>query len=543
MYQPDLSVENFVLMVFLPRTHAVACAGCLGLCGPTLDRPDHNKCPWGERGFATARHAPCARERYGVQNNSNPHRSVKDRASGSDSSSSAQSPFSKPSSSPFSWFLKKPKQEQAPAPQRSKSVQESQAAQQPKTSQQPATPTTSQQLSSASVSTSQQGGTQANASQEARASSQVNASSHPTPPQAGQPSASQSSSPQSSSNRPPQVSSLPGVYVSPQSRMSSQPGAAPQSGDFNSIPAHWPQAFSVDIAAAEARKLGQGKAVIAGALGIFSIIFAIPMPLMGFILGLIAIVLAVKSRKEIGRDIKTTVGKVCGIISVVIAVIQFVVYAAIFAVGLSSLYATYDGDFETIIGVITGEIPYQTEEELAAQEENKAEVVEVVSAQFDLLINQDEELVAELTEQIEDSFDAYMGVTHEALGVDPADLVRWMLTDLTYEVGSVYVYDYGDGYDVTADAYIDVEYRDFYDFFVIFYESIENLNETYRSQGGMTTEEYAGRVSDLYYEAMEETTTTTSYFTYLSLTEVDGEWVVDEESWQSALDYMFLFYF
>ena len=71
-----------------------------------------------------------------------------------------------------------------------------------------------------------------------------------------------------------------------------------------------------------------GKATGALVCGIFAILLAWA-PLFGIILGIVAIVLAVKAVKEAGKDGKATGGKVCGIIGIVLSVLSFILYLVI----------------------------------------------------------------------------------------------------------------------------------------------------------------------------------------------------------------------
>ena len=79
---------------------------------------------------------------------------------------------------------------------------------------------------------------------------------------------------------------------------------------------------------------GYGKAMGAFICGIAAIVFSM-FPLIGIILGIIAIVLASQYVKAYGKDSKATAGKITGIIGVVLGVLAIIFYIMMIAFSYS----------------------------------------------------------------------------------------------------------------------------------------------------------------------------------------------------------------
>ena len=159
------------------------------------------------------------------------------------------------------------------------------------------------------------------------------------------------------------------------------------------------------------------------------------------------------------------------------------------------------------------------------------------TAELDKLVNQDEATVQYLASELDEGFTEAMDVSHTDLGIDPADLARWMLTDLTYTPDGVYVYEE----DGEGTMYADIEMRDSYAFMLNFYDKVNALNGSEEVKT-MTEDEAKARIGELYYEAMDETTDMTTYYATVDLVKEGDQWVVDQDSWEEELDYMFGIY-
>ena len=286
------------------------------------------------------------------------------------------------------------------------------------------------------------------------------------------------------------------------------------------------------VAPAYAQK-SNGKAIGALICGILAILFSW-LPLLGVILGIVAIVLASKSAKQFGRDGKATGGKVCGIVGIVFAVLGFIFWGMVSCAVISSMDDYADTGYSELDAVINSGDSGSVSTDLT-EAEQQAEAA--ATAELDKLVNQDEATVQYLASELDEGFTEAMDVSHTDLGIDPADLARWMLTDLTYTPDGVYVYEE----DGEGTMYADIEMRDSYAFMMNFYDKVNALNGSEEVKT-MTEDEAKARIGELYYEAMDETTDMTTYYATVDLVKEGDQWVVDQDSWEEELDYMFGIY-
>ena len=286
------------------------------------------------------------------------------------------------------------------------------------------------------------------------------------------------------------------------------------------------------VAPAYAQK-SNGKAIGALICGILAILFSW-LPLLGIILGIVAIVLASKSAKQFGRDGKATGGKVCGIIGIVFAVLGFIFWGMVSCAVISSMDDYADTGYSELDAVIDSGDSGSVSTDLT-EAEQQAEAA--ATAELDKLVNQDEATVQYLASELDEGFTEAMDVSHTDLGIDPADLARWMLTDLTYIPDGVYVYEE----DGEGTMYADIEMRDSYAFMLNFYDKVNALNGSEEVKT-MTEDEAKARIGELYYEAMDETTDMTTYYATVDLVKEGDQWVVDQDAWEEELDYMFDIY-
>lgn len=276
-----------------------------------------------------------------------------------------------------------------------------------------------------------------------------------------------------------------------------------------------------------------GKAIGALVCGILAILFSW-LPLLGIILGIVAIVLASKAVKQFGRDGKATGGKICGIVGLVFSILGFIFWGFVSCAVLAAApYA--DSGYSEIDEVISSDDSGAVAtDELSAAEQ---QATDAGVAELEKLATQDESMVQYLAADLDEGFTEAMDMSHADLGIDPADLARWMLTDFSYTTDGVYVYEE----DGEGTMYADLETRDSYAFMLNFYDKVNALNSSEEIKT-MTEDDAKARIGELYYEAMDETTDMTTYYASIDLVKEGDQWVVDQDSWEEELDYMFGIY-
>lgn len=336
-----------------------------------------------------------------------------------------------------------------------------------------------------------------------------------TPPQPQQPFGQQPQQPQ----QPPQPQQPFGQPAQPYGQQPPQPMGYNGQGAYPPPPV--PPAYA---------QKSSGKAVGALVCGILAILLSF-LPLLGLVFGIVAIVLASKAVKEAGKNGKATAGKVCGIIGIVFAVLSFIFW------GVASCAIVAINEFDVDGSSYTfEELGSSTEETLSADEE-AAQAVAV--AELDKLTGQDEEMVQLLATELDEGFVEAMGMSHTDLGVDPADLARWMLADFSYTPDGTYINSTGS--ETTATMFVDIELRDSYMFMTNFYDKVTEFEQSEEVKT-MTRDEAKARIGELYRETMDETADMTTWYTAIELEKQGGRWVIDQDAWEEELDAMFGIY-
>ncbi len=263
--------------------------------------------------------------------------------------------------------------------------------------------------------------------------------------------------------------------------------------------------------------------------GIASIVFsgfAVP----SLILGIIAIVLAVKAVKGAPSNTKIKAGKICGIIGTVLSILSllfWIILGGLIVDSISSLEPTTSSSSSSIIE------PEETTPLLADEE---AALEEAATLQYDKIINMDAELVNQLAQNMDLGLQEATGSSLTDLGVDPVMFTEWTLGDFDYQLNGVY--DNGDG---TGIVFATVTLRDSMSFAFTFMEDAQAAIDA-GEMNGLTEEQAAARLGEIYIAAMEKTTGTMELESSLDFVKEGDVWVVDETSWNSEIEYLFELY-
>ena len=287
---------------------------------------------------------------------------------------------------------------------------------------------------------------------------------------------------------------------------------------------------------------GSGKATGALVCGILAIVLC-GAPLIGIVLGIVAIVMGGSYLKTFGQDGKAKAGRICGIVGVVLSILLwvFAIGAMIWAYSTvlntptvssspsSSLSAP--GTSSTDRGSSSSSSSSSSE---PVYDENEQTVLDLVSAQFDALEGGEAEMMQKVASIASEGFQEATGVTMEQCGIDPVNYARLMTDDLTYEIDLVVVNDkQGTGW-VSAD----VTCRDIFAVLDLFNEKVDAF-DTSGEANAMTEEQVQQKLGELLMAAVTETTTTTEDYATINCTLENGTWVLNEDDWIEELDYLF----
>ena len=281
---------------------------------------------------------------------------------------------------------------------------------------------------------------------------------------------------------------------------------------------------------------GAAKSAGTGALvcGILAIVFSW-LPLVGIALGIVAIVLAVKTVKQSGKNGKTTGGKVCGAIGIALAVVCFVIYllfgsimmALVSSDDLSSEYdAMLSQSLQENADEIAGSLPDASS--LVDPEETAA--IDAATPYLQSLGALDDAQVQAIVDEVDQRAAESVGMTLSEMGVDPASLVRWVFADYDYEIDDIQIVKGG-----TSTIYALATVRDADELGTLFLERTNEFVNSSEMDAITSEEELIARVGQIYEQCLSEVTGTTTAPFEVSLTQEGDAYVVDEEAWQSQL--------
>ena len=263
-----------------------------------------------------------------------------------------------------------------------------------------------------------------------------------------------------------------------------------------------------------------GKATGAVVCGVLAILLSW-MPLVGIVLGIVAIVLAGKAVKEAGKNGKTSGGKVCGIVGIVLSVLAVFAYIAM-GLGLL-LYAASSEQVVITEGDSAMEAP-------ATEDESQMEAV--AAAAYDQLKNKDAAAVQQIAADLDAGFeDALEGGLTE-LGVEPAAFAEWLLEGFSYELDGAYANSDG-----TGTVYANVTMRDAFVFAEAFLADAQAAVDAGELQG-LDEAGAKARLGEIFQAAMDKPIETTEVYSSLELVKLGDSWSVDPESWSDEMEYL-----
>ena len=280
-----------------------------------------------------------------------------------------------------------------------------------------------------------------------------------------------------------------------------------------------------------------GKALGALICGILAIVFSW-LPLVGIILGIVAIVLSVKAVKESGKDGKATGGKACGIAGIVLSVIALVLWSVLGCATLAIIdeYEASGGDIVTDIqNDLEASGALDDSDSLDADTaEAEAAAMEAVDEALSVLRDVNDADIQELAAAFDEGFAEGAGFGMAEMGVDPVMFAEWLIGDLDYTVEEAYIFDDGTGWvDVTVTV------RDVSAFSTTFDDEVDAFMETEEYQNMTDEAALKAKLGELFLAAMDKSTDVTETFMMIDVEKKGSSWVVDEDSLASEVENIF----
>lgn len=278
---------------------------------------------------------------------------------------------------------------------------------------------------------------------------------------------------------------------------------------------------------------GNSKATVALVCGILAIVFSF-IPIVGIILGIVAIVFAGKAVRMFGHSGKATGGKVCGILGIVFSVLMIVFTVVVMMIGFGAI-STMDSDYDDSVPAYVSSSNESSSWSAAGavdMDKDQQAVYDQTSALFDGVVARDSAFMAELSQEFGDEFEDSFGASYAELGIDPAAFAEWALTDFSYSIDSVFV----DG--DMATVYVNTSERDTFEFLMSFGDAVSTYSQSSEAAAASDAEARA-KVAELFSQTMDSTTAMTTYFAALEFKKQGDAWIIDEDSVEEEFDYMF----
>lgn len=271
--------------------------------------------------------------------------------------------------------------------------------------------------------------------------------------------------------------------------------------------------------------------------GILAIVFCF-IPIVGIVLGIVAIVLAGKYFKAGGTQGQGKAGRICGIVGLVLSIIMIIVNSVLIVLGLSVLDEA-DVDFTDIYASQSSSAISSSAVSSALDDRLNDELYAVVDPELDKIKSAEPAMVATIAAIIEESLNSELASENLSLAdlkVDPTELAKAMIQGFDYE------YDFTDidGSEGTGEAWYTITCKDTYSIATEFEAQISTLLSGDVSQYSTMEAAYEA-IGKALMDAVNSTTPTDDSMVDYDLTKQGDKWVLDPESWTDELDYLFAF--
>lgn len=166
--------------------------------------------------------------------------------------------------------------------------------------------------------------------------------------------------------------------------------------------------------------------------------------------------------------------------------------------------------------------------------DQEAAVTAAVEAKLDGLANAESDALVLIGDITNEGFENQTDESLQDCGVDPQEYAQIMLEGFTYTIDDVYVYEsIGEATVYTTVTCRDVfDLIDNYNYMLDAYTNSDEFDKT-------TYEEDLQRMGMIFIEAAESAKMNDGYQMVIDLEYEDGAWVVDDDQWESELDWLF----
>lgn len=272
--------------------------------------------------------------------------------------------------------------------------------------------------------------------------------------------------------------------------------------------------------------------------GILAIVLCF-IPIVGIVLGIVAIVLAGKYFKQGGTAGAGKAGRICGIIGIVCSGIMIVINIITLVLALSAL-DEYDTTSSYTPSTYSSSSSSSSSSLYASDvdEATEAEVEALVNARLDQIKNHDPQMMASLgaiaEKSFNDTFETY-DMTMESCGITPSAYIELMTQNFEYEF---YYADWdGDGEDEVEATYM-LLMKDTSEMATNFLDLIDEAEDD-PSYSTMSEAQLHAEIGRMLMTALDDAGDGDSNYLEVKLTKVNGTWTIDESEWEDEMEYIF----
>lgn len=259
--------------------------------------------------------------------------------------------------------------------------------------------------------------------------------------------------------------------------------------------------------------------------GVLAIVFS-GLPIVGIILGIVAIVLAGKYFKAGGVAGTGKAGRICGIVGIVLSVVWFVA-----AIAVSCMAFTMIDDYDTNSRYTGSSLSSSSSSSTMTTAAEDAQ--EAIEMRLDQIKNHDPEMMADLAAVAEKSFERTFStggqtLTMQDCGIDPNEYISLMTEGFDYK------FDSYDEYGSSADLTYYLTVRDITQITSLINETLDE-----DAIATMSTAELRTYLGNTIMDAVRSADMTHYGLFDIDLDDEDGVWVIDEDDWDFEMRYFF----
>ncbi len=262
------------------------------------------------------------------------------------------------------------------------------------------------------------------------------------------------------------------------------------------------------------------KALGALMCGIFAIVL-VWMPFVGIVLGIVACVLGVSATK-IARNKSALAALITGGIGIGANLVFWLAVILVFAAAYS-IYETEDSLFTDLL------------EDSTVLSEEEYDVATLVAQRFDELNALSEDELAEIGAELDTLFSSLIGFSFADLGIESTEVALWYTTDLSYEI--TYVNLYPSINSGTVGVWLETHN---YSAALLEFSGIAVAFLASEEASSMSEADVSATLRQLFYETLASVSDDgQSSYLMIDVTLIDDSWVIDEDVWESEIDYAF----